>query len=221
MVHTYRSFGYGKRARLGHFVGAAIWGSFPAAGLVAGIAHLDATLFLAAVGCSVLWMWPIYTDLFRRTFEVRLAETGSLEFEAPLRTYLLGAHELVLIKRANWSVNDQAYLEVHHRSGKFWLAWPVHDFDDFMRRLRELNPAVAITGSETLAPELPEKTTATTSEVIGQSPLGAAIVLAVVGAICFVTLREHVGPVGAVAAGVLIWLALMFGVGRGWVDFED
>src|SRR4051812_49337994 len=72
MIHTYRSFNHGRHARLGHFVGAAIWGIFPAAGLISSIADGDAALFLAVVGFAVLWMWPIYTDLFRRAYEIRV-----------------------------------------------------------------------------------------------------------------------------------------------------
>jgi len=221
MTHTYRSFGYGKHARLGHLVGAALWGLFPAAGLVAAVANLDAALLLATVAVAALWMWPIYTDLFRRAYELRLSETGNLEFDAPLRTLRLGAHELLSIRRAKWTINDQAYLVIRHRTGKFWLAWPVHDFDDFLGRLRWLNPTVDVERPESLAPNLPEKTTATTLEVIRQEPIGAAIVLAIVGVICFVSLRDHIGPVGAVASGVVIWAALMFGAGRGWVSFDD
>jgi hypothetical protein len=33
--------------------------------------------------------------------------------------------------------------------------------------------------------------------------------------------REHLGPVGAVATGAVIWVALMFGVGRGRARFDD
>jgi hypothetical protein len=221
MIHTYCSFGYGRHARMGQFVGAAFWGVFPAAGLIAGIADRNAAFFLGAVGFAVVWMWPMYTDLFRRAYEIRIWETGRLEFEAPLRTFRLGAHELVSIRPAKWTINDRAYLVIRHQGGKFWLAWPLHDIDDFIGRLSGLNPAVVIEESETLAPELPEKTTATTREVIRASPIGAAIVLAIVGVVCFLALHEHVGPVGAVATGVVIWVALMFGVGRGWVRFDD
>jgi hypothetical protein len=176
---------------------------------------------LAAAGFGLVWMWPIYTGLFRRTYEIRVWQTGLLEFEAPLRTFRLSAYELISISRAKWIVNDQAYLSVRHRRGKFWVAWPLHDFDDFLARLCILNPAVEIEEPETLAPELPEKTTATTREVIRESPIGAAVVLVIVLAVCYATLREHISGPGAVAAGVVIWFALMFGVGRGWVTFDD
>ena len=220
MVQTYRSFGASRWARLGHLVDAAIWGFLPAAALVGAVIQRNPALFLGAAVFAAVWMWPVYTDLFRRAYEIRLWNTGRLEFEAPLRTFRLGAHELVSIALATWAVNDQAYLVVRHGGGKFWVAWPLHDFADFLDRLQALNPILKIEDPEELAPELPEKRTATTREVIRQSPIGALFVLAMVGAVCYATLHDHLGPVGAIGAGVAIWLALMFGVGRGWVTFD-
>jgi hypothetical protein len=219
MIHAYRSVGYGTHARLTHLVGGAIWGMFPGAGLISAITHADAMLFLGVLAFSTLWMWPVYTDLFRRTYEVRLRASGIVEFEAPLRTYRLGTHEVLSITPAKWTVNDQHYLVVRHRGGKFWLAWPVDEFRDFAERFWELNPAAEI---ETPPIDLSmEEPPGTTRALLREAPLAAAFMLAFFGLFCFVALHHHVGALGSIAIGVVVWFALMFGAARGWVHFDD
>src|SRR5262245_23296150 len=81
MISTYRSLGYGRHARRWGFVGAALWGFIPAVMLIALILARNAVGLLIVAGLAALWMWPVYTDLFRRTHEIRILETGGLEFE--------------------------------------------------------------------------------------------------------------------------------------------
>jgi hypothetical protein len=243
MIHSYRSFGYGRHVRLGHLVGAALWGIFPTLFLIGAIADRNPPFFLGAAAFSALWMWPAYTDLFRRAYEIRLGESGFLEFEAPLRTVSLGAHELVSIKPARWAVNDQAYLEIRDRNGKFWVAWPLHRFDDFLARLGRMNPAVKVEARARLLRELPasEKYWGTAAmpahlapwghdgipivrEAVKAHPVFAAFVglfpLFTLG-VLFQETRDNLWPYLFMPFIPAMWWLLIWLHVRGWITFDD
>lgn len=196
----------------------------------------------ACVGAAVfsaLWMWPTYTDLFRRAFEIRLDDTGRLEFEAALRTIRLNAHELVSIRKASWTTNDQAYLVVRHQNGKFWIAWPLYSFDDFLDRLRHLNPTVEVAAPQTLVPKTMPRTTAalpadeapwghdgipTVGEAVRAHPFFAAFVgffpLFILG-VLFQETQDNFWPYLFIPFMPAMWWLLIWLNVRGWITFDD
>ena len=243
MVHAYRSFGYGRHARLGRLVGAGIWSIFPASLLVDAVADTNVLELLGAAAFSTVWMWPAYTRLFRRAYEIRLHESGVLEFEAPLRTVTVGAHEFVSIKQSRWTENDRVFIEIRHGGRKFWVAWPLHRFDDFVKRLDQMRASVRIDTRTELLQAAPEsekywKTAAmpadlapwghgdipTVREVVKAHPVFSAFVgvfpLFTLG-LLFQETRDNLWPYLFIPCMPAVWWLMIWLHVRGWITFDD
>jgi hypothetical protein len=239
MIYSYRSFGYGRHARRWRLIAGAVWSVFPAVVLIGAV--VDRNALLGSALFAALWMWPAYTELFRRVYEIRVWETGRLEFEAPLRTLWLAPSELISIKRSRWSHGDQEYLAIRHRGGKFWVAWPVYDFGDFLIRLSRLNPAVLIEAPETLAPELPDKPRSTAALPADEAPWGHDGIPTVREAarahpafasfvwffpLCtllalFQETHDNLWPYLFIPLMPAMWWLLIWLCVRGWIRFDD
>jgi hypothetical protein len=67
--------------------------------------------------------------------DVTVYDDGTLEFRSPLRTRTIRAQRITSI------TFDEGEVELRHDRGKISMV-PTNDFDEFLARLHELNPAI-------------------------------------------------------------------------------
>jgi hypothetical protein len=151
MVHTYRSSKIWLWSFLVLPLGCLICAPFIAAGpflLVAAFvveSHdtprwfdvLFASLFMFFSTGAALWVY----GAFDVCHEFRLLDDGWCEFRSLRRRRRFHASEINSVKF------DEDTIEVRYRKGKLRLL-EADDFEDFLARLKRLNPAVEVDGPE-------------------------------------------------------------------------
>ena len=153
VVHTYRNPTRGRLTPLYDVVWALVW-ILPAAAIVYGsFFDRDAwllsspwwpVLLLIVAGC-LLWSWPMYELLFRICYLIRVEDQGSCAFRSPLRWIRLHAQEIDSI-RPGWIVNDEGHTVLRYRGRqRCFLVQPIEGFEDFLERVRQVNPQIEVT----------------------------------------------------------------------------
>jgi hypothetical protein len=87
------------------------------------------------------WILAAFLPLFYLfvVYEVTVTEDGTCEFRSVLRRRRVRAQQIISIS------TDEEAIYIRYPGGKVHM-WETRDFDDLLRRLVELNPAIELRG---------------------------------------------------------------------------
>jgi hypothetical protein len=190
MIHTYRDPNVFESKPLPFVVPLAVFAALSAFALSHGFTWNDRGKGAAAIA---LLLGLAYLNGRRYRFtscrEIRLSDDGICELETKRRVIRLHVNQISSVEYDRESDSPTEYCICYHPGGTVPVTTGMTDFDDFLIRLKSLNPAVDLTSFP--AKDWPDLHTPATAG--GETDIGRLI-------------RTALLPTGVIA--LIIWLAI-------------
>jgi hypothetical protein len=151
VIHTYKDTEF-VRARV---VGPPYLGSLLFVVSIPFVAMLASGSLLRTVNAeflAVLIGVLLFTSLtglliyrhhtYGRCSEIRLGDDGTCDLETKRRVIRLHANEILSVQYRPETDEGSEYYDIHYRGGKLQVTKEMSGFNDFLTRLKTLNPAV-------------------------------------------------------------------------------